>query len=89
MFRWSSPGRRIHGRFELGKGWFLPYYADIGGFGINNEVTWLLFGGIGYRFSKTFSMVLGYRHLEYDFDEDEPFNDLYLSGATPGFVFRF
>ncbi len=77
------------GRFELGKGWFLPYYADIGGFGINNEMNWQLFGGIGYRFSKLFSMTLGYRHLEYDFDDDEPFNDLSLSGGQLGFVFRF
>src|SRR5512137_327358 len=28
------------GKFELGKGWFLPYYADVGGFGINKEWTW-------------------------------------------------
>ncbi|HXX53612.1 MAG TPA: hypothetical protein VEI28_03475, partial [Thermodesulfovibrionales bacterium] len=34
----------IKGRFELGKGWFIPYYFDGGGFGINNEWSWQAFG---------------------------------------------
>lgn len=79
----------FRGRFELGKGWFIPYYADIGGFNINDEWTWQLYGGIGYQFSKLFSMTLGYRHLEYNFDDGEPIEDLYLSGGQLGFVFRF
>ena len=77
------------GRFELGKHWFVPYYADIGGFGINDEFNWQAFGGIGYHFSELFSMVLGYRHLEYDFHDDKLIKDLSLSGGQLGFVFRF
>jgi hypothetical protein len=77
------------GRFELGKGWFLPYYADVGGFGINKEWTWQVFGGVGYHFSKLYSMVLAYRHLEYDFADSEPIKDVYMSGVELGFVFRF
>lgn len=77
------------GRFELGKGWFLPYYLDIGGFEVNDEWTWQAFGGIGYHFSKVFSMVLSYRHLEYDFDDDKLINDFYMTGGQLGFIFRF
>lgn len=77
------------GRFELGKGWFLPYYADVGGFGINNEWSWQAYAGVGYRFSKLFSLALVYRHLQYNFDDDRLLKDFYLSGAELGFIFRF
>jgi len=79
----------VKGRFELGKGWFVPYYFDGGGFGINNEWSWQAYGAIGYHFSQLFSMTLGYRHLQYDFDNDKLLKDFYLSGAMLGFVFRF
>ncbi|WP_455379493.1 hypothetical protein [Petrachloros mirabilis] len=79
----------IKGRFELGKGWFIPYYFDAGGFGINNEWSWQAYGAIGYHFSKLFSMTLGYRHLQYNFDNDKLLNDFYMSGGQLGFIFRF
>ena len=79
----------VKGRFELGKGWFIPYYFDGGGFGINNEWSWQAYGAIGYHFSELFSMTLGYRHLQYNFDTDRLLKDFYLSGALLGFVFRF
>ena len=79
----------IKGRFELGKGWFIPYYFDAGGFGINNEWSWQAFGGLGYHFSKLFSMVFAYRHLQYNFDDNKFLKDFYMSDAELGFVFRF
>lgn len=79
----------IKGRFELGKGWFIPYYFDAGGFGINNEWSWQAYGALGYHFSKLFSMTLGYRHLQYNFDNNELLKDFYMSGGQLGFVFRF
>lgn len=81
----------IKGRFELGKGWFIPYYFDGGGFGINNEWSWQAYGGIGYHFSKLFSMTLAYRHLQYYFDDNNNnlLKDFYLSGGQLGFIFRF
>ncbi len=79
----------IKGRFELGKGWFIPYYFDGGGFGINNEWSWQAFGALGYHFGDLFSMMLGYRHLQYNFDHSELLQDVYLSGAELGFIFRF
>jgi opacity protein-like surface antigen len=79
----------IKGRFELGKGWFIPYYFDAGGFGINNEWSWQAYGGVGYHFSKLFSMNLGYRHLQYYFDNNKLLKDVYMSGPQLGFVFRF
>jgi len=79
----------IKGRFELGKGWFIPYYFDGGGFGINNEWSWQAFGGLGYHFSELFSMTLGYRHLQYNYNNNVLLKDVYMSGGLLGFIFRF
>jgi opacity protein-like surface antigen len=78
------------GKFELGKKWYLPYYFDIGGFGVDSDLTLQAFAGIGYHFVDWFSMVLGYRYLYYDFGDDSKLvEDLNLYGATLGFNFNF
>jgi hypothetical protein len=41
-----------------------------------------------YRFSRA-DAIFGYRHLEYDFDEGDVFDDLDLSGPVAGVEFRF
>jgi len=77
------------GKFELGKKWYLPYYFDIGGFGVDSDVTLQAFAGIGYRFCDWFSMMLGYRYLYYDFGDSKLVKDLNLYGVTLGFNFTF
>ena len=77
------------GKFELGKKWYLPYYFDIGGFGVDSDVTLQAFAGIGYRFCDWFSAVLGYRYLYYDFGDSKLVKDLNLYGGTLGFSFTF
>src|SRR5208283_2284309 len=77
------------GKCELGEGWYIPYYFDAGGFDINNEWSWQAFGGVGYHFSKLYSMDLGYRHLQYNFNHSVLLKDVYMSGVLLGFVFRF
>ena len=77
------------GNFVLGKGWYLPYYFDVGGFGVDSDFTLQAFAGIGYRFCDWFSMVLGYRYLYYDFGNSTPVQDLKLYGGALGFSFNF
>ena len=78
------------GKFELGKKWYLPYYFDIGGFGIDSDLTLQAFAGIGYSFNDWFSTVLGYRYMYYDFGKDSKLvEDLNLYGVTLGFKFTF
>ena len=36
-----------------------------------------------------FDAGVGYRHLEWDFDNDDTFNDLNISGPYAGAKFRF
>jgi hypothetical protein len=76
----------MRGQIKLNDKWFLPYYADIGAGG--SDLTWQLFGGVGYRFSWGY-IDFGYRHLEYDLGDDKVMKDLKLSGPVLGVNFRF
>ncbi len=75
----------IRGQVNLNKNWYLPYYADIGT-GSSN-ITWQLFGGIGYRF-KWLDLILAYRYMEWNFDDSNAFEDLTLHGPFIGVKFR-
>jgi hypothetical protein len=76
----------IRGDVNLTKKWYLPYYLDIGTG--NTDFTWQASAGVGYRFSK-FDMVLGYRYLDWDFDDGEALDDLNLGGPFIGAKFTF
>lgn len=34
-------------------------------------------------------MILAYRHLQYDFNDNKLLKDFYMSGVELGFLFRF
>lgn len=73
----------------------LSLKADAGGFGAGgSKLTYNIQPGIGYRFSPTFSMLLLYKYLDTDFDNDEEGEGLFkmdgaISGAVIGLSFQF
>lgn len=78
----------IKGRFNLGagRGWFIPYYADMGTGA--SHFTWQAFAGIGYAF--TWGELTGaWRHLAYDFKSGKSIESLSLDGPAVGVVFRW
>ena len=79
----------FRGRLLLGKKWFVPYYFDIGGFGVDSDLTLQAYAGIGYTFTDWFSMSLGYRYLYYDFGGSKLVENVSLSGGQLGFLFNF
>lgn len=76
----------IKGAFMLSEHWYIPYYADIGAG--DSNLTWQLFGGIGYQFNWG-DIKLGYRYLEYSQDDDKFVQDLKFYGPLLGLGFRF
>ena len=52
-----------------------------------------LLASVGYRFNKTFALILGYRHLDIEFEEnisgEVETTDITLSGPMLGFLYRF
>ena len=76
----------FRGKFKLNDKWYPPYDADIGTG--NSELTWQVFGGVGYRF-KHLDAVFGYRYMDYQSDSSPVLDNLNLSGPMAGVKFFF
>jgi len=76
----------VRGAIMLNEHWYLPYYADIGTG--DSDLTWQLFGGIGYMFNWG-DIKLGYRYLKYDQGDDKLLQDFTFDGFLLGVGFRF
>ena len=69
--------------------WSFITRGDIGGFGVGSDLSWQLWGGFDYRFGESNSLVFGWRHLDWDYDEDRFGLDAYMTGPFAGVRFRF
>ena len=76
----------VKGNTDLTDNWYLSYYADVGTG--NSKLTWQALGAVNYRFSKV-DAVLGYRYLAWEFDNDDTFDDVNISGPYAGVKFRW
>ena len=76
--------------FHLPGQWSVPYLFDVGTG--DTELTWQAFAAIAYRFERV-GVSLGYRHLEWQFDEGDAGGDLidklYISGPMVGIKYWF
>jgi len=71
---------------DLSEKWYLSFYADVGAG--DSKLTWQAWPGVGYRFEKV-DAVGGYRHLAWETDDGDTFEDLSFRGPMVGVKFRF
>jgi|SRR5690349_4028942 len=78
----------VKGRYELGgaRGWYLPFYGDIGGG--ESKLTYQVAAGVGYAFGWG-DIALLYRYIGYEMKSGQPVEDLKLSGPMIGATFRW
>ena len=76
----------LRGKTDLNDTWYLTYYGDVGAG--DSDLTWQAAAAVNYRLEKV-TLSLGYRYLEWDFDDFGPFDDLDLSGAFAGVIIPF
>jgi len=80
----------VKGNYNFSDKWFMPFHLDVGTG--DTDITWQAFAGIGYKY-ENFDLVLGYRYLDWTFEDNNPgakvFNDLTISGPMFGAIFRF
>lgn len=63
--------------------------GDIGGFGASSELTWQLTAAVGYGLTEKVSLMLGYRYLHYDYDNDRVVYDVAMHGIATGVQIGF
>jgi len=77
----------IRGHRGIGNGnWSMPYYLDVGTG--SSDLTWNLMAGFAYEFEWG-DLMLMFRHLEYDQDDDSLLQDFSFSGPAFGARFHF
>ena len=76
----------LRGKADINEAWYVSYYADIGTG--DSDLTWQALAAVNYRMKKV-DLVLGYRYLDWEFDDFGPFDNLNLSGAFVGVKIPF
>jgi opacity protein-like surface antigen len=86
---WADPvvGARL--RAVLYGKWFVSLIGDVGGFGLNSDVTWQAFAGVGYQITETFVLKVGYRAIGVDYSKDGFRYDIVEYGPLLGLGIRF
>jgi len=74
------------GEVRLNDKWYVNYHVDVGTG--ESDVTWQALAGLNYRFSKV-DAAFGYRYLKWEFDDDDTFDELDISGPYAGIRFSF
>jgi hypothetical protein len=88
---WADPliGGRYHR--ELGNGFGLTAYGDVGGFGVGAHTDWQVLGTIDYTLNASWNLHLGYRSLNFNITGSEArFGfDVHMRGPIFAGTFRF
>jgi len=85
---WLDPLVGIKGRAKIGYNLYVSGWAMAAVAG-NSDSAFDLFGGIGYEFSASRSLIVGYRYLSVDYEDGAFLFDVELAGPVIGFTFRF
>lgn len=83
---WDGLGvARFH--YQITPKWFFRGCGDVGAG--DSQLTWQLFGAIGYLINDHAALLLGWRHLAYELESGPAELDIFLSGPQLGMGFRF
>jgi len=73
--------------YQFSPKWSLRFYGDVGAG--DSDLTWQVWGNLGYQLSDSATLLAGYRHLAYDLGDGKTDIDLTFSGPQLGVMFKF
>jgi hypothetical protein len=88
---WTDPLIGVRYHRELGNGFALTAYGDVGGFGVGAHTDWQVLGTVDYSLSPSWNLHLGYRSLNFNITGSEGrfgFN-VHMRGPILAGTFRF
>lgn len=86
---WVDPFVGLRGRCDIWEDWYLAARGDVGGFGVSSELTWNLYGALGYQITERTSLELGYRYLSVDYQSGDFIYDMAVKGPFVGVHIEF
>jgi len=85
---WADPLVAVRAIVPMGPRFFASGYADVGG-GPDGDLTWEVWGGLGYSFDATFAAYAGYRYLAMNHDIKNVSLNINQGGPLIGLGIRF
>ncbi|MGH7114417.1 MAG: hypothetical protein ACREE9_07965 [Stellaceae bacterium] len=88
---WADPLIAVRYHRDLGNGWGLTAYGDVGGFSVGAQIDWQLIGTVDYALKSWATLRLGYRSLNFNYQAsggDLGFN-VHMKGPILAASFRF
>lgn len=86
---WFDPIVGVKGKYHFAPDWYAIGYGDIGGFGLGSDLTFQLYGGIGWKPTDNISLELGYRYFDTDYSDGGFVWDVALSGPQATLKINF
>jgi hypothetical protein len=86
---WGDPLIAARYRRDLGNGFGLTAYGDLGGFGVAAHVDWQVLGTLDYTLKPWVALRLGYRSLNVTASGGDLGYNVHLRGPILGATFRF
>lgn len=60
---WVDPVIGARTRVAITDKWFATAFADVGGFNVDSDLTWQVFGSLGYQINPRWSVLGGWRYF--------------------------
>jgi hypothetical protein len=86
--KWNDLFIGLKGKYNLAKRWYLAGWGVVAVAG-DSDSSWDVYGGVGYKYSDSFSLTIGYRHQEVDYENGAFLYDIEMSGPAFGLSFLF
>ena len=86
---WVDPLIGGRARFAITDRWFATALVDVGGFRAGSDLTWQIFGSVGYQFNERWSVQGGWRYVAIEKEIDGRNVEIDLNGPLLGFTVRF
>jgi len=84
---WFDPLVGARSRLALGRHFELLLRGDVGGFAVGSDMAYNLSAELGWTLSDAFQIVLGYRYMDVDYEDEGTF-DMTQAGPTLGLAIR-
>lgn len=88
---WFDPVIGVNAEYVLSKDmkWAAWTKGDIGGFGVNSQMTWQMNAGFAYMLSPHFPLALGFKYVGVNYDKDARNWTVNEYGLTLGIGYRY
>ena len=81
---WIDPLLLARVNVPLGEKFYLRFSGDIGGFGVESDFAWQVVAAGGYTINKYLDVLLAYRHIDIDYEDEDFVFDAAMSGLALG-----